>query len=128
MSIKVKLLAGLLVVLVTAYFGYNYIMTGGARNIQTEKSEFSTTAIKVYSEFSNNSETATAKYLNKTVEISGNVTHIDEQNITLNEKISCQMHVSEKVIIGSTVIIKGRVTGYDDLLDEVKLDQCLIVK
>jgi predicted negative regulator of RcsB-dependent stress response len=63
MSKKVKLLIGIVVIVSAGYFGYNYIMTGGARDIQTEKSEFTTSANDVFSEFSNNSETATAKYL-----------------------------------------------------------------
>jgi hypothetical protein len=38
------------------------------------------------------------------------------------------LQVSEQVMLNSQVKIKGRVTGYDDLLEELKLDQCLIVK
>jgi hypothetical protein len=128
MSKKVKFLIVLIVLVVAGYFGYNYIMTGGARDIQTEKSEYTTSATDVFSEFSNNSEIVTAKYLNKTVEISGKVTNVVENVITLDEKVSCQLQVAEKVAIGSQVNIKGRVTGYDDLLEELKLDQCLIVK
>lgn len=128
MSKKGKLLIGLILIVAAGYFGYNYIMTGGGRDIQTEKSEFTTSANDVFNEFSNNSETATAKYLNKTVEISGKVTNVGKHVITLDEKVSCQLQVAEKVAIGSQVNIKGRVTGYDDLLEELKLDQCLIVK
>jgi len=127
MSKKVKFLIGLIII-TASYLVYNYIMTGGARDIQTEKSEFTTSANDVFNEFSNNSETATAKYLNKTVEISGKVTNVGENVITLNEKVSCQLQVAEKLAIGSQVNIKGRVTGYDDLIEELKLDQCLIVK
>lgn len=123
-----KLLITIFIVIALSYIVYNYIMTGGARDIQTDKSEFTTSATDVFSEFSNNSETATAKYLNKTVEISGKVTNVGENVITLDEKVSCQLQVAEKVTIGSQVNIKGRVTGYDDLLEELKLDQCLIVK
>ena len=44
MSKKVKILIGIVVIVAGGYFGYNYIMTGGARDIQTEKSEFTTSA------------------------------------------------------------------------------------
>jgi hypothetical protein len=128
MSKKVKLLIGLIAIVVAGYFVYNYIMTGGARDIQTEKSEFTMSATEVFSEFLNNSEKATAKYLNKTVEISGKVTNVGENVITLDDKVSCQLQVAQKVAIVSEVNIKGRVTGYDDLLEELKLDQCIIVK
>ena len=66
--------------------------------------------------------------MNKAVEISGKVTSINENVITLDEKVSCQLLVSEEVLLNSQVKIKGRVTGYDDLLEELKLDQCLVVK
>jgi hypothetical protein len=128
MSKKVKFLIVLIAIIVIGCFGYNYIMTSGARDIQTEKSEYTTSATDVFAEFSTNTETATTKYLNKTVEISGKVTNVGENVITLEEKVSCQLQVSEKVTIGSQINIKGRVTGYDDLLEELKLDQCLIIR
>jgi sRNA-binding regulator protein Hfq len=128
MSKKFKIVAIILVVLITGFFIYNYVMTGGARNLEKEKSEFSTSAVVIFGEFSSNSEIATTKYLNKAVEISGKVTNVDENVITLDEKVSCQLLVSEKVEVNGQLKIKGRVTGYDDLLEELKLDQCLIVK
>lgn len=128
MNKKITFLIGLIVIVALGYFGYNYIMTGGARDIQTEKSEFTKTATDIFTEFSNNSEVATKKYLNKTVQVSGKVTTIGEDVITLDEKVSCQLQVSKSVAVGSQIIIKGRVTGYDDLLEELKLDLCLIVK
>jgi hypothetical protein len=128
MNKKVTFLIGLIVIVALGYFGYNYIMTGGARDIQTEKSEYTKTATDIFTEFSNNSEIATKKYLNKTVQVSGKVTTIGEDVITLDEKVSCQLQVSKSVAVGSQIIIKGRVTGYDDLLEELKLDLCLIVK
>ena len=128
MSKNFKILAILLVVLIIGFFSYNYIMTGGGRDLEKEKSEFSVTAVNVFEEFSANSETATTKYLNKAVEISGKVTSVNENVIILDEKVSCLLQLSEKVALNSQVKIKGRVTGYDDLLEELKLDQCLIVK
>jgi hypothetical protein len=128
MSKKVKILIGLIVIVAIGYFGYNYIMTGGARDIQSEKSEHTTTATDIFTEFSSNTEIATNKYLNKTVQISGKVTNVGDNVIALDEKVSCQLQVLEKVAIGSQINIKGRVTGYDDLLEELKLDLCLIVK
>lgn len=128
MGKKFKILAILLVVLIIGFFSYNYVMTAGGRDLEKEKSEFNTSAVAIFGEFSANAEMATTKYLNKAVEISGNVTSVNGNVITLDEKVSCQLLVSEKVGVNSQVKIKGRVTGYDDLLEELKLDQCLIVK
>ncbi|WP_310558345.1 OB-fold protein [Flavobacterium sp.] len=118
----------LIVVLIVGFLSYNYVMTGGARDLEKEKSEFTVSAVDVFGEFSANSEKANAKYINKAVEISGKVTSVTDNVIMLDEKVSCQLLVSEKVALNSKVKIKGRVTGYDDLLEELKLDQCLIVK
>lgn len=128
MSKKVKFLILLVVVALAGYFGYNYVMTGGARDLETEKSEFAVSASNVFTEFSTNPELATTKYLNKAVEISGKVTAVNGTVITLDEKVSCQLNTAEKVELNSEVKIKGRVTGYDDLLEELKLDQCIILK
>lgn len=103
-------------------------MTSGGRNLETEKSEFVISAINVFEEFSVNSEKASSKYLNKAVEISGKVSSSNKNEIILDGKVSCQLSVPKNVVVGSQVKIKGRVTGYDDLMEELKLDQCLIVK
>ena len=128
MGKKFKIVAILLVVLIIGLFSYNYVMTGGGRDLKKETSEFSVSAIAIFGDFSANAEMATKKYLNKAVEITGKVTNIAENVITLDGKVSCQLQVSEQVNLHSQVKIKGRVTGYDDLLEELKLDQCLIVK
>jgi hypothetical protein len=128
MGKKFKLVAMLLVVLIIGLFSYNYVMTGGGRDLEKEKSEFNMSAVDIFADFSANAEMATKKYLNKAVAITGKVTNITENVITLDGKVSCQLQVSEQVNLDSQVKIKGRVTGYDDLLEELKLDQCLIVK
>ena len=128
MGKKFKIVAMLLVVLIIGLFSYNYVMTSGGRDLEKETSEFSVSATAIFGDFSANAEMATKKYLNKAVEITGKVTNITENVITLDGKVSCQLQVSEQVNLDSQVKIKGRVTGYDDLLEELKLDQCLIVK
>ena len=128
MGKKFKIVAILLVVLITGLFSYNYVMTSGGRDLEKEKSEFNMSAVDIFADFSANAEMATKKYLNKAVAITGKVTNITENVITLDGKVSCQLQVSEQINLDSQVKIKGRVTGYDDLLEELKLDQCLIVK
>lgn len=123
-----KILAIIVVVLIVGFFSYDYVMTGGGRDLEKEKSEFNVSAVDIFAEFSANAQTATKKYLNKAVEISGKVTTINENVIIVDEKVSCQLLKSEEVVLNSQVKIKGRVTGYDDLLEELKLDQCLVVK
>ena len=63
------------------------------------------------------------------VVLTGIVTQRDENGITLSNRIYCQFRKD----VNTTPIkeyqeirLKGRVIGYDDLLDELKLDQCII--
>ena len=128
MGKKFKIIAIVLVVLIIGFFSFNYLMTGGGRDLEKEKSEFNTSATDVFAEFNANAEMATKKYLDKAVEISGKVTSVSGNVVTLDEKVSCQLLLLDDAELNSQVKIKGRVTGYDDLLEELKLDQCLIVK
>jgi hypothetical protein len=128
MGKKLKIILLIAAILTIGFFSYKYVMTGGARDVEKETSEFSVSANDVFGEFSSNSQIATTKYLNKAVEITGKVTNVADNVITLNEKVSCQLQVPEQVALNSQVKIKGRVTGYDDLLEELKLDQCVIIK
>ncbi|WP_338408108.1 hypothetical protein [uncultured Flavobacterium sp.] len=128
MDKKLKIILLFAVILIVGFLSYSYIMTGGARDLEKETSEFSVSASDVFAEFSANTEMATKKYLNKAVEVTGKVTSVTDNVITLDGKVSCQLQVSEQIVLNSQVKIKGRVTGYDDLLEELKLDQCLIVK
>ncbi len=128
MSKKIKILLALVIIITLGFLAYNYVMTSGARDLETEKSEFVVEGSKIMEEFTTNSESATTKYLNKAVEISGKVTAIDKNVVTINETISCQLKKETAVTLNSNVVVKGRVTGFDDLLEELKLDQCLIVK
>ena len=128
MKTRNKIAIIVILIALVAYFGYNYIMTSGARDLQTEKPEYTTTAKTIYREFSTNSDAATKKYLNKAIQLSGDVTNVKDSVLTLNEKVSCQFQTMQTIQMGENVTIKGRVTGYDDLLEELKLDQCVIAK
>jgi len=128
MSKKAIFLLVFCLVIVGSFLAYNYVMKAGARDLEKEESEFSVSAVQVFEDFSTNAELAGKKYLNKAVEITGIVTNVNQEVITLDGKVSCQLQVISNVKLNSKVIIKGRVTGFDDLIQEVKLDQCLIVE
>ena len=47
-------------------------------------------------------------------------------DMTLNEVIFCQFidSIDSDFKPGMSITVKGRMIGYDDLLEQVKLDQC----
>ena len=79
----------------------------------------------------NDSETNIKKYADKTIETYGKITSLDLENnaIVLDNKVFLKMTemISKDLTIQQTVKIKGRFVGFDDLLEELKMDQCIIV-
>ncbi|TWO31875.1 hypothetical protein E1J38_010840 [Seonamhaeicola sediminis] len=118
----------LIVLLILAIIGYNYIYQEH-RNIEAEPPEFTLSSESLFNQFVENASDSEKKYLNKTIEVSGVITELDKSNLVLNEKVFCQFqNLNNKNISKSiTIKIKGRFIGYDELLEEVKLDQCVIL-
>ena len=117
----------LLIFAVLAFIGYQYIYQDH-RDITSEESRFQIQAHILIEEFATNSKVAEDKYLNQTIEITGLVTDTDFENLTLNNQIFCQLlEPINKLQKDKPLVIKGRFIGYDDLLEEIKLDQCSII-
>ena len=65
--------------------------------------------------------------MDKTIEISGTISDVQENMIILNDQVVCNLLEGEgmKAIQlgqGKKVTVKGRVTGYDELFEEVRVD------
>ncbi len=114
--------------IILVVIAYSYVFKSH-RDIETEKPEFNLQAEALANQFKDNAVQSETKYLNKTLEISGNITEIKETYLVLNQHIFCQFSTPiPKIHDSITVInIKGRCIGYDDLLEEIKLDQCTII-
>ena len=116
------------IIIIIFVFGYKYIYHDH-RNIQKEKSEFYSTAISLSNEFAINPVASEKKYLNKTIEIIGTISDVTNQSITLDNKVFCQFKntLTDTIKINTKTNIKGRCIGYDDLLEEIKFDQCNLI-
>jgi hypothetical protein len=126
---KNRILTILLFLILSGFIGYNYIYQDH-RDIVSEQPEYITTANEISNEFNTDLLKAEKKYLNKTIEIEGIPSEINDNSITLDDKVFCQLVKKSSVVIknGTKLIIKGRLIGYDNLLEQVKLDQSEIVK
>lgn len=110
---------------------YLYVMKAGARNIETEKADFEVTTTAFAKEFDTNDAVATKKYLNKAITVSGTITEVNaKENLVILDKTTiCQfLKLNDNLQNGTKINIKGRFTGFDDLMGELKLDQCVILK
>lgn len=123
-----KYLILIVIIVLAAFIGYNYLYKDH-RNIEGENAQYSLTAHQIHSEFNIDPIVSQNKYLNKTIEISGNVSEINENEITINDMVFCQFSektIQQEIKLNSKITIKGRFIGYDDLLEQIKLDQCII--
>jgi len=110
------------------FVAYKIMLTTGKRDVKTEKTEFAVSTKEIVNEFATDTS-ATTKYLNKAIEIKGVVTQIEDKQLILDGVIICAMKnavTSENK--DKIITIKGRFLGYDDLMGELKLDECSIIK
>ncbi|WP_142783559.1 OB-fold protein [Changchengzhania lutea] len=119
----------LIILILLAIVSYNYIYKNH-RDIANETSHFKLTAADISSEFAINPTNSEIKYLNKTIEVTGTITNLNPNNLTLNNKVFCQFsnRIQKTLSNNSQIKVKGRFIGYDDLLEEIKLDQCTIIQ
>ncbi len=128
MNKKVKILL-LIVVLGTAgFFGARYYAYhAGQRDIQSEDAAYTVASTAVVNEFTSDVNGANKKYLGKPVAISGTITSVNAKEVILDNSVNCNLNAADSNLKnGQKVTIKGRVVGFDDLLGELKLDQCNI--
>lgn len=100
------------------------------RNIATEDATASVTSSILLSDFSKNLNQANTKYLNKTIEISGKVTSVENDLVIIDDIISCIMLPNQsKPKTGEQVTVKGKLIGFEnEILTEIKLSECIIKK
>ncbi|MDA9349113.1 hypothetical protein OAB30_03140 [Polaribacter sp.] len=124
LSKKNKFILLVLAVCCSGWITYSYLMKPPA-SIESRQVAFTGTA----AEFSPKVQENANEWLNSIVVLEGVVTSKDENGITLNNRIYCQFSTRQKIVVAEqTLQIKGRFIGYDDLLNELKLDQCIIQK
>jgi len=100
------------------------------RDIKNEKPELIITSALIISEFIQEPSKSEQKYLNKTIQVSGIIKEINPRGLLLSDGIYCTLNDSlahSSLNIETQITIKGRVIGFDDLLEQIKLDQCFIL-
>ncbi len=134
MNKKSKIILVLVVLVVVGYFTFplakDYMVNNlGKRDLKSETAAFTLKSKDIIAEFTSNADAANKKYLEKPVAISGVVSSVKDKEVILDGTVNCGFTTSATSISkGQSVTIKGRVVGFDDLLGELKLDQCSINK
>lgn len=125
---KKKLQYGILISAVTlAVILYCYVYQNH-RNISQEKAAYSMSVPELEKEFTTNDSLALAKFQDQTIRITATITALDHQNnlMVLDHKLLAIFtdSISKNIKINQKVTVKGRFLGYDELVDEFKMDQC----
>ena len=128
---KKKILITILLFIIIGISVYFYAYQDH-RDINTETADYVVTVSGLEKDFASNDSLAYIKYQDKTIELTAQVSSIDTSNksIVLGEKIFATFKDSlpKDIVAGKTLKIKGRFLGYDELLQEFKIDQSSIVR
>jgi hypothetical protein len=126
---KIFILFFLVFLALTIYVLNNYFYKEH-RNISSELPEYNTTTDQLRTEFTRNIDAFETNYLNKTIVVSGKISEIKKDYVVLDNSVLCQFMNQIKIPLelASLIKIKGRFIGYDDLLEEIKIDQCIILE
>ncbi len=128
---KKKVFISVIILIVVAFAAYKYVYRQH-RDIASEEANFITTVQDVFGSFTANDSLANAKYLDKTLALRGKITEVDftDKIVTVDEKLSARFtdKLPENLKPQDSINLKGRLVGFDDLLEEIQMDQCTIVK
>lgn len=127
---RLKIIGTIIVLVIVSFFSVRYyIYNAGKRDIQSEETAFTVPSNTIVTEFTSNTTTANKKYLEKPIAVSGIITSVNDKEVILDNSVNCNfLTASNSLKKDQKVTIKGRVVGFDDLLGEVRLDQCNLSK
>lgn len=90
MNKKIKIIAiAILGLILVSYTGYNYILYGGGRDVQSETAAFTVATKDIVNEFTSDSDASNKKYLEKPVAVSGIVTSVNDKEVILDQSVNC---------------------------------------
>lgn len=119
------------IVIAIGVLGYNYVYQNH-RDISAEEASFSIQVATLSEDFKADEGKANAKYLDKTISVSGIVTSVDrEANVLVLDQVlsaTFEEKIEASIQSNAPITIKGRFIGYDELLEEFKMDQVTIIK
>ncbi len=99
------------------------------RNLSDEKPAFTLTAKDLSAAFKTDTA-ASAKYIDKALLVDGTITAIDGSHVSFDNVIcnvdSVDLPKLSKLAVGQPLKLQGRLTTYNDLMEEIMLDQCFI--
>lgn len=119
---------GLVVGLIVGGWAVWYVFFKPHRDVGSEKPEYTVSSQALSDAFKNDTASLT-KYVDKAILVEGAITGIEGKHVSLGN-IICSMDSTNAMKLGSmksgdAVKIQGRLTSYNDLMEEIMLDNCV---
>jgi predicted RNA-binding protein Jag len=124
-----------IIVLIIAVLGgigaYFYVFHKPHRDVTNEEASMAEQANMLVDKFREDAATANTVYLDEVVEVMGIAAEVHPDHILLEGGVYCTMAEDAQnptVEAGTPITVKGRVVGYDDLFEELKMDFCQLTQ
>jgi len=125
---KSIILVAILLAVVLSVAVYDYTFNSKHRDIASEAATMTLSANELSTQFQKNEVLATTNYLDKVIEINGEITESEEDELVLNNQVQVSFSTPEMPSVNEgSITIKGRCVGYDELLEMVKIDQATLI-
>jgi len=128
-NLRNLLLAGVLIGAVVGAWAIWYVFYKPHRDVSAEKPKYELTS-QVLSDAFKTDTSAMSKYVDQALLVEGPVTQVEGTRVSLGN-IICSFDSTQTVKItslkaGDIVKIQGRLTTYNDLMEEITMDNCVI--
>jgi len=128
-NLRNLLLAGVLIGTIVGAWAIWYVFYKPHRDVSAEKPKYELTS-QVLSDAFKTDTSAMSKYVDQALLVEGPVTQVEGTRVSLGN-IICSFDSTQTVKIsslkaGDIVKIQGRLTTYNDLMEEITMDNCVI--
>jgi hypothetical protein len=123
---KKKILLVFIIIVVMGFLGYNFVYQDH-RDIASSDATSSFTTSELTALLTDDDASNDVRALDQVIEVSGIATDVKTTSITLNGQVFIELSNAHDTEINQPYTIKGRCLGYDDLLQEVKVDKAIFI-
>lgn len=121
---RIFILTAILLISGTVAYCY-YDLYAKEVNLITEQADYTVTSEQITKEFLKRPQFAHRKYWSKVVVVQGTVSEIHGPQIIVDQNIICMLKTpNPRIRRNQLIVVKGRVSGYDDFMKELKLESC----
>jgi hypothetical protein len=128
-TVKKVLIIGVVLGAIVGSWAVWYVFFKPHRNVGNEVAAYTLTSAELSTAFKTDTAAVT-KYIDKAILIEGPVSAIDGSHISFDNIIcnidSADLPKLNTLKVGQSAKVQGRLTTYNDLMEEIMLDQCVI--